>query len=125
MLDAEEARTALVAIRDEHWKIAASWRVARLRRRHRPLAEVMLQDEPPYADAGARRRFTRWLDAAGTKIDGLAERERIAVLSALHPGLGVVIARWWVDAQRQPYTLGWGRRAFRAPHAPALTRPAR
>lgn len=67
----------------------------------------------------------RRVTEAGAYLDGLADDQRIALMTALHPGLGWVLARWWVDAQRQPYIHGWTRKAFRAPRHPEMTREAR
>ena len=46
-------------------------------------------------------------------------------MAALHPRVGPVLARWWVDAQAHPYTAGWSRMAFRAPGHPEISREAR
>lgn len=125
MLTAEEARAALVAVRDERWRDGAARRVARLRRAHRQPASVLLGAEPPHRDIASRERFVRRVTEAGAYLDGLADDQRIALMTALHPGLGWVLARWWVDAQRQPYIHGWTRKAFRAPRHPEMTREAR
>ena len=58
---------------------------------------------------------------AAVELDRLSDKDRSAVMNALHAGCGAVLARWWVDAQRQPYQSGWLRRGFRAPTEPGLS----
>lgn len=79
MLDAEEARAALDAIGDEHWRKAAERRVRKLRRSYRKPAEVMLEDEV-WADAKARERFRARVDEAGAAIDELTDDDRRQVI---------------------------------------------
>jgi hypothetical protein len=123
VLDAEEARTRLVSIADPVWREAALRRVKKLRRAHRGLAVLLVPDGP--RDPREAAELRRGLRAAAVALDELDTDRRTAVMSALHPRLGPALARWWVDAQGQPYQQGWLRRAFRAPHDPELTRLAR
>ena len=125
MLDAEEARVRLQALRNERWQEDARKRIGALKRAHRSLAAVMLEEYPPYREDHARRDMERRLNAAGAVLDGLTDADRTAVMRALHPKLGQVLARWWVDAQKQPYIFGWTRKAFRAPNNPEITRRSR
>ena len=46
-------------------------------------------------------------------------------MEAIHPGVGAVLAQWWIDAQSQPYTTGWTRMAFRVRGHPEVTREGR
>ena len=124
-LTAEEARAALLAIRDEGWREAAGRRVVRLPRADRRAARTFLEKEPPYRDTAFRGRFEQLVADAGAYVDGLAADRRVGLMTALHPGFGTVLAQWWVDAQRQPYITGWTRKAFRAPQHPAITRSGR
>lgn len=124
-LSAEEARAALLAIRDEGWRAAASRRVDRLPRADRRAARVFLEEEPVGYDRAFHARFQRLVAAAGADVDDLPADRRLGLMTALHPGCGTALARWWADARRQPYIGGWTRKAFRAPHHPAVTRTAR
>lgn len=125
MLSAEEARAALLATRDEGWRAAASRRVARLPRADRRVARVFLEEEPAYRDVAYRTRFEQLVVDAAVHLDRLADDRRVALMTALHPGFGAALARWWIDAQRQPYISGWTRKAFRAPNHPEVTRTGR
>jgi hypothetical protein len=73
-------------------------------------------------DIAAHRN--RQLAAAAT-LDELSAAERGELLSALHPGLGPALARWWSDGQERPYQRGWSRKAFRILGSPQVTRHGR
>jgi len=123
VLDAEEAKARLEAIRDLEWRQAATSRVGKLKRRWRG-ASVLLE-LPHGLDVERRADLDRRRLELAALLDGLSERERATVLGALHPQLGLALARWWEAAAAQPYQTGWTRRGFRAPDHPGLTRTAR
>ena len=122
-LDAEEARARLGAIEDAEWRDKAAHRVDELPRRLRPVASAMLEKDPiPYPTPVEHIARVR---EAGEKLDAMTHDERVAVMQALHPGVGAVLAQWWTDAQSQPYTTGWTRMAFRVRGHPEVTREGR
>lgn len=125
MLTAEEGRARLEAIADKDWRDKAGARVRKIPRKLRPLAEAVLAPEPRYTNQEAYNQHRARMDAIAAEIDGLSAADRLAVMTALHPPTGAALARWWVDAVDQPYTEGWGRRAFRAPRNPEATRQVR
>src|SRR5262249_16807947 len=59
--------------------------------------------------------------AAACAMDRLTAADLTRLMSALHPGLGAALARWWTDARDRPYARGWYRMAFRAPRNPECT----
>lgn len=125
MLNAEEARARLEAIADPEWRAKAEKRAGKVRRRHRRLAAALLARDPVHTDQQGRDRHREHELALAAELDGLSERDRVEVMTALHPGLGPTLARWWVDSAGQPYTVGWARKAFRGPNSPMLTRATR
>ncbi len=113
MLAAEEARARLASFTDEQWVTAAERRIKKLPRRLRPLASAFLVEERDgrrFRDRDERARVT------GLALDELSVRERGQVFEALHPQLGSLLARLWIDLQQRPYSIGWSRRAFRSPN---------
>jgi Family of unknown function (DUF5724)/Domain of unknown function (DUF4132) len=62
---------------------------------------------------------------AARLLDDLSDGARRRTFTALHPGLGEVIALAWNDLRTDPYPVGFTRRAFRAPGNPEVSRPAR
>jgi hypothetical protein len=72
-------------------------------------------------EAPDRRRDER----IGAWLDEASDRRRRTLLTRLHPTLGDLLARTWSATIRDPYTVGWTRRAFRAPGSPELTRRSR
>ena len=118
VLNAEEAAARLEAVANASWRQHATSRVERLSPKLHPTAEALLAQAEPLAWRQHELRLT----AAAVVLDELSDRDRVDLLSAVHPGLGEAFAGWWVDAQAGPYQRNWGRRAFRAPTAPQLTR---
>ncbi len=125
MLTAEEAAARLATLHDPAWREPAARRVAALPRPLREPARALLSAGPSSTDkevVAAHR--DRQLAAAAT-LDGLSAAERSELLSALHPGLGPALARWWTDGQERPYLRGWTRKAFRILGCPQVTRQVR
>ena len=120
MLSAEEGRARLEAVADPHWLEKAGARARKVQRLLRKPAAAILAPDPPYSSEGYERHRQRLLELA-LELDRLPPNLRAELMTALHPGLGPALARWWLDAVDQPYTAGWGRRAFRAPRNPELT----
>ncbi len=119
MLSAEEAGQRLDSLNDPHWREKAADRAGRLRQ----LAESFLAaPEDNYLRSAAYQG--RLADAA-QRVDEMGAGERADLMTALHPGLGPALDRWWIDARNRPYLRGWPRRGFRAADSPELTVAAR
>jgi hypothetical protein len=137
MLIAEEASARLATLHDPTWRESAGRRIAALPRPLREPATALLSPGPSSAEGPssthrpsstdteiiAARRNRRL--AVAVTLDGLSAAERGELLSALHPGLGAALARWWTDGQERPYQRGWSRKAFRVLGAPHVTRHVR
>src|SRR5258707_11785671 len=130
MLAAETAEKPRDSLRGKNRRARAENRTGNLPRYLREPAKAFAAPQPPWGarDSKAEEHRERQL-AAARALDGLPESGRAAVMAALHPGLGMALTRWWVDARHRPYTRGWDRRAFRASEtAPAVgagaSRPA-
>src|SRR5205807_9842187 len=120
LLTTEEAERRLGTLHDSSWREAAARRVRRLPDAQRSIAEEIL------AAAGEDHHGTDRTIAAGGELDALPADQRAVVMTALHPGLGAVLARWWLDARTRPYQGGWSRKAFRtSARYPGLTVRAR
>jgi Family of unknown function (DUF5724)/Domain of unknown function (DUF4132) len=125
VLTAEEARARLAATADGGWKTALESRVGALPAEHQDIAHQLAgtrydgQGWDAYADWHRRQ----W--RAAEAVDGWGDAERLELMTALSPGLGAALARYWVDGQAQPYQTGYTRRSFRAPRDPSLTRHTR
>lgn len=125
MLTSEEAARRLDTLQDPDWRTQTSRRTGSLPRRLREPAEAFAAPAPARfvrkdVEALRNRRL-----AAAHILDGLSGKDRAKVMSALHPGLGPALARWWTDAQGRPYLRGWDRKAFRIPGAAETTRADR
>ncbi|HEX7276867.1 MAG TPA: HEAT repeat domain-containing protein, partial [Acidimicrobiales bacterium] len=125
MLNAEEARARLEAIADAGWRAKADKRARKVHRRLRQVAAAVIAPDPVFTDNRSLTRHAERYVAVAAEIDSLSLPDRLELMTALHPLLGPALARWWVDAARQPYTVGWARKAFRAPRTPGLTRDRR
>jgi len=125
VLNAEEASARLAAFRRADWRIAAAKRAKKAGRRLQPVIDKLLEEFPQTYDAKVRQQYTRELVEVATALDTMSDKDRRNTMTALHPQLGNVLARWWVDAQDQPYVTGWSRRAFRAPRTPSISRRTR
>ena len=125
MLTAEEATARLATLQDPAWREPAARRIAALPRPLRDPAKVLLSAGPSSTapDEVAAHRSRRL--AAAATLDELSAQERSQLLSALHPGLGPALARWWTDGQERPYQRGWSRKGFRILGSPQVTRPVR
>jgi hypothetical protein len=124
VLNAEEAAARLKAVRDPDWRTIATERVRRLPLQLRGPADAFITEPDRYDAAALRVQQERRLQAS-VALDELPGDGLRDVMRAMHPGLGNALATWWVDAQSRPYQHGWGRRAFRAPNAPEVTRQNR
>ena len=124
-LTAEQARERLDSIADPQWRTAARKRIQRLWFTARGPAKVLLDPLPDFAQMQARQAHEKALQDVAAKLDEMPEKRLVDVLSAVHPGLGPALARWWVASQTQPFQRSWDRRAYRATGQPQLTRPAR
>jgi hypothetical protein len=121
MLTAEEAAKRLATLHDPQWRDQATARAAKLPDPLREPAEALLAPGPvPTArqDVEAHRNRQQ---AAARAMDQLTAADLTCLLSALHPGLGAALARWWTDARDRPYARGWYGMAFRAPRNPECT----
>ena len=125
MLTAEEANARLATLQDPAWREPAARRIAALPRPLRDPAKILLSAGPSSTapDEVATHRNRRL--AAAATLDELSAQERSQLLSALHPGLGPALARWWSDGQERPYQRGWSRKGFRILGSPQVTRPVR
>jgi hypothetical protein len=119
VLSAEEAAQRLGSLRDPRWREKAADRAGR----QRQLAEPFLA-APEHGHFWSAEEQSRLADAA-QRVDEMGDRERADLMKALHPGLGPVLDRWWIDARNRPYPCGLFRLAFRAPSSPELTVAAR
>ena len=117
MLNNEEATARLRSLQQPRWREDTLSRGEELGRKLRPLVVAVLEAYGP----GERERRTSALTEAAQTIEQLSDKDRNRLMRALHPQLGDVLSRWWVDARSQPYLTGWGRRAFRAPANANLT----
>ncbi len=121
MLNAEEAAARLASLQDPQWRSRAKDRASRLPRKLREPARTFLAPRPASAGRTDLEQHHERMLAAARQLDGLPDGHRAKIMGALHPGLGPVLARWWVDTQGRPYGRRWDRKAFRTPHAPSLT----
>jgi Family of unknown function (DUF5724)/Domain of unknown function (DUF4132) len=125
MLTAEEATARLATLHYPAWQEPAARRAAALPRPLREPAEALLSAGPSSTNPDEIAAHGNWRLAAAATLDELSAVERSQLLSALHPGLGPAIARWWTDGQERPYQRGWSRKGFRILGSPQATRPAR
>jgi len=91
----------------------------------REIAYVLVADTT-LGWANPDRRPTR--DALGrivSRYEALPERERLRVLATVYPRLAAHVDHAWQLYQRLPYQAGATRRAYRAPHSPAVVQWAR
>ena len=121
MLTAEEAAARLATLHDPAWREPAARRIAALPRPLREPATALLSAGPSPADKEAVAAHRDRQLAAAATLDELSAADRGELLSALHPGLGPALARWWTDGQERPYQRGWSRKAFRVLGAPHVT----
>src|SRR5689334_15755383 len=125
MLTPEEAAKRLAALQDPRWRDQATARAAKLPDPLREPAAALLAPSPsPTARQDVETHWNRRL-AAARAMDQLTAADLSRLTSALHPGLGAALARWWTDARGRPYAHGWYRMAFRAPHDPECTTEGR
>src|SRR6478672_6635549 len=110
MLAAEGASARLDGLRDENWRAAARRRVGGLRRGLRGIAEAFLAARPAGRGRAAYQKYLDEQEAAARRLDELPAEQRAAIMTALHPGLGPALTRWWTDAQGRPYQRGWDRK---------------
>ena len=125
MLIAEEAAARLTTLRDPAWRESAGRRVTALPRPLREPAAALLSASPSSTDPEVVAAHRGRRLAAAATLDELSAAARGRLLSALHPGLGPALARWWTDGHGRPYLRGWTRKAFRILGAPQVTRAAR
>lgn len=125
MLTAEEAAARLATLHDQDWRKAAGRRAAALPRPLRDPAKALLSTGPSSTDSEAVEANRNCRLAAAATLDELSDDDRVTLLTALHPGLGQAIARWWTDSQERPYQRGWSRKGFRILGFPPLTRRVR
>jgi hypothetical protein len=119
MLNAEEASGRLESLKNPDWRSDAEGRL--------PDDLALPFIEQP-KDRGSYQQYQRHRDRiadAARRLDALDDRRRLDVMTALHPGLGVALARWWTDDQGRPYLRNQARRAFRMPNTPEMTVEAR
>ena len=125
MLSAEEAAARLATLYDEDWRERAGRRIGALPRPLRAPAKTLLSTGPSSSgEEAVEAHWERRLAAAAT-LDELSAEDRGQLLTALHPGLGAALARWWTDSQERPYQRGWSRKGFRILGFPPLTRHVR
>jgi len=125
MLTVEEAAKRLATLHDPHWRDQATARAAKLPDPLREPATALLAPAPsPTARQDVEAHWDRQL-AAARAMDQLTAADLTRLTSALHPGLGAALARWWTDARGRPYARGWYRMAFRAPRNPECTTEGR
>ena len=125
MLTAEEAAARLATLHDPAWRESAARRIAALPRPLREPATALLSAGPSSTDKEAVAAHRDRQLAAAATLDELSAADRGELLTALHPGLGLALARWWTDGQERPYMRGWARKAFRILGSPQVTRPVR
>lgn len=113
MLAYEEARERLRAHRNGEDGEAVRRRIERLPRRAANVGGLLLGDAPDGEESG-------W-----EQLESLSRRRRRALFDAIVPALGSHLERMWQDGVARPYQVGWERRAFRAPRAPAASAPRR
>ena len=70
------------------------------------------------------RHAPQWRLAAAATLDELSAQERSQLLSAVAPGTGPALARWWSDGQERPYQRGWSRKGFRILGSPQQRGPS-
>ncbi len=125
MLTAEEATARLATLHDPAWREPAARRAAGLPRPLREPAKALLSTGPSSSGHEAAEDHREWQLAAAATLDDLSADDRSRLLTALHPGLGAALARWWTDSQERPYQRGWSRKGFRVLGFPSLTRRVR
>jgi hypothetical protein len=125
MLTAEEATARLATLHDPAWRALAARRTGALPGPLREPAMALLSAGPSSADSDDIAAHKNRQLAAAATLDELSAAERGELLSALHPGLGPALARWWTDGQERPYLRGWSRKAFRILGSPQVTRHGR
>ena len=125
MLTAEEATARLATLHDPAWREPAARRAAGLPRPLREPAKALLSTGPSSSGHEAVEDHRERQLAAAATLDDLSADDRSRLLTALHPGLGAALARWWTDSQERPYQRGWSRKGFRVLGFPSLTRRVR
>jgi hypothetical protein len=115
MLTTEQASAHLATLRRVDWHSEATSRVIAL---EEPLASIGTALIDPEWDVmgGSIPAYGRLLDT-GPRVDDLDDLRRLTLMAALHPTLGAMLSRWWVDARQSPYN----QQGFRAPGLPSMT----
>jgi hypothetical protein len=125
MLKPEQARAELEKIRRENGEKRRLAALARLPKNLAAVGRGLLGRD------AQGRAIEKWepqqqaQQAARQQLDGLPAKARRQVFEALFPKLGSFVDAAWELGFQLPYEAGFERKAFRAPHDPALTRAAR
>jgi hypothetical protein len=125
MLTPEQAAGALEKVRNDDWRDQLLAAVANLPKALREPARAILGHDArgkEIQDWAARNR-SRWTGAK--HLDEMDVKDRPKLFAAFFPELAAQVEAGWQLHQRLPYQRQYDRKAFRAPHTPALTRQAR
>jgi hypothetical protein len=121
MLTPEEANKRLDTLRDPDWLSKAEARADALQDGLRQAARTFLTPVPASWRGDEYQEFRTRQAAAVRQLDEAPGEQRAGVMAAIHPRLGPVLDRWWIDDRKRPYQRGWGRKAFRAPTLPGMS----
>src|SRR5262245_2106691 len=125
MLRREQAEEQLKAFQETPPERAQLARVRKLPASLRQVAFGLLGCAADGADFADYRQSEPARAEAAAALDRLPAKERRAVLDALFARLAPAVEGGWELFARLPYQAHMGRRAFRTPGHPEVSRPAR
>ena len=129
-MDYEDAQKKLAAIKNKTtrkaWIASVEAMPKTLRRTCR-----LLNDQDPKTGKEKKRLYYHYglgekeqLELA-KNLDGLSVEQRVKVFGLFTGALGSMVEDVWQWMKQRPYTVGWQRKAFRAPNDPELSGQAR
>uniref|UniRef100_A0A0C1RN76 DUF4132 domain-containing protein n=1 Tax=Tolypothrix bouteillei VB521301 TaxID=1479485 RepID=A0A0C1RN76_9CYAN len=125
MLNPEQAKAQLQAIRIQDWKQRRVESIAHLPETLREIGWGILglhSDGQPLAGYWEAREA---LLVAAKKLDRFNSEERETLFAALFPQIGIYVEQAWQLFSRLPYQSGYLRKSFRVPSNPELTQSRR
>ena len=115
MLTPEERVAHLKRLSNENWRADANDRASTLPEEQQHVVANLVVDSSLFWQQSDQERLAASHAWAEQVLDAMSDADRLAVFTAVHPRLGTVLARHWVDLRRAPYTIGYRNRVFRSP----------